>query len=59
MVTMPSYLNGIANIKNAIDKSTGFGIRDDLDLNPSTFHEIVGKLFNFSEPVSTSIKCGL
>lgn len=59
MVTMPSYLNGNANIQNAIDKSMVFGIRDDLDLNPGTFHETVGKLLNFSEPVSTSIKCGL
>lgn len=59
MVTMPSYLNGISNIQNAIVKSMGFRIGDDIDLNPGTFHKIVGKLLNSFEPVSSSIKCGL
>lgn len=56
MMTIPLYLNDISNIQNATDNSMGFGIRDSLDLNPGTFHETVGKLLNFSEPVSSSIK---
>lgn len=36
----------------------GFGIRDDLDLNPGTFHETVGKSLHFSESAFSSIKCG-
>lgn len=56
MVTILSYLNDISNIQNATDNRMGFGIRDDLDLNPGTFHETVGKVLNFSELVSSSIK---
>lgn len=58
MVTAPSSLNDISNIHNATDDSLGLGIRDDLDLNPGTFRETVGKSLTFSESVSSSIKCG-
>lgn len=59
MVTIPSYLNGMSNLQDATDNSMDLGVRDDLDLDPGAFHELVGKLLNFSEPVSSSIKCGL
>lgn len=36
-MTIPSYLNGISNIQNATDNGMGFGIRDNLDLNPDNF----------------------
>lgn len=48
MVTIPSSLNGILNIQNAIDNSTSFGIREHLDLNPGTFHETVVKLISLN-----------
>lgn len=47
---MPSYMNGILNIQSSMGNSMDFGIRDDLDLNPGTFYETVGKLLNFFEP---------